>query len=192
MAKKGKPSSKAWQQLERDTASHFGLSGRNIRRGMDWSIKDTDVDVVNELNWGLNYIIDCKYRSNSEGKLCEVMRDVAKKAPADLTPLIRFATDKWLYWVFQLEGYEEEDIIDVYDNDVVYDDVPMRYFVHTEIARAGTDYIDKWFNKLIETYLPIKAEQFGVKEHELVPAVTLRKKGVRQTLIVLRGGARCP
>lgn len=183
--------SKAWQQLERDTADHFGLK-RNIKRGMDWGILDTDVDVIDDPNWGLDLIIDCKYRSNSEGALCSLMKDVAERCPPGLIPIIRFATDKYWYQVIKLEDLSDDELgtRDISKGTIQINDSINRYFVHTEISRAGTKYVDEWFDKLLTAYRPLKAAEYKKHETDLFPVVTVRKKGVRQTIAIVRYGER--
>jgi len=171
--------SKAWQNLERDIATHFGVS-RNIRRGMDWSISDTDVDVIKEPVWNpFSFIIDCKYRANSEGALCKLMSSI--KHPAELAPIIRLREGSNWYHICRLEDFTMSRI-DYANGRLAISEHRNNTFIHTHIARNGTKYIDKWFSKMHLVYVPMKQEEYELDY--IIPIIALRQKGVRQTLII--------
>src|SRR5690349_1808068 len=81
-----------WKNLERCVAAHFGVN-RNIRRGQDYRITDTDVDVFGQFNpdgsykWGANLIVECKYRI--DGTIPKLFKPWANDRPSTfLRPLM--------------------------------------------------------------------------------------------------------
>lgn len=185
----------AWKNLERDVARFFGTE-RNVKRGMDYSIEDTDVDILPE-DSGIGYpmIIDCKYRSDSEGNLCEMMRDWVKEMPKWVrdkeeppAPQIIYATQRAWYLVMRMEDFLS-NLVDgsQIDAEPWFSEgtAPLNW-VKTIGARSDVKYIDEWFDKLEETYLPMKAEEFGFPRNMFIQAVAIRKRGVRQTVMVVK------
>lgn len=167
--------SKAWKRLERDIADYFGVK-RNIKRGMDFSIEDTDVDVVKRPEWKMNMIIDCKYRSNANMVVPITFRDEAKKCKdKDKIPVLLIHSPRNTYLAIQLEDFTQELL-----DELVWE----KLWISTMSMRSNAEYMDDWFDKLYTTYAPLKAEEFNVDPITICPIVAMRVKGAAPILVI--------
>lgn len=160
----------SWKQLEREVASHFDVK-RNIKRGSDFGIEDTDVDVFERDEWrGVNFIIDCKYRTDKQIVVSDALRDWDKKCPGkDLNPMLIVHSPEATYAACLMRDFTPEML----EDEGSWEDL----WVTTMVMRKNANYLDEWFEKLDTTYKPLKAEEFMVDDDSIVPLVALRAKG---------------
>jgi len=173
----GKPTG-AWKDLERVVAEAFGVK-RNIKRGMDFGIEDTDVDVINRPEWSRNFIIDCKYRSNANMVIPLTFAEHSKECKdKSLTHVMIVHAPKKTYLAVKLEDFTA----DFCNNNgwLKWN----RVWMSSMLMRSNAEYIDEWFEKSYNTYAPLKAEEFGVDKHTICPIVAMRAKGSSVVLLI--------
>lgn len=179
--------SRAWKNLEAEAAEHFGVK-RNIKRGMDFSIKDTDFDVIGSTEWP-NIIADTKYRKGSEGNLCKEMRDWAKETPSGYTPILLVTDGHNHYIVTRLKDFTQflsQDLADPLKNSATAIELALTpsqlYWPKCIHLRKGTTYLNEWFMKMEETYIPAKKEEFKVDY--ILPIIVVRTPTVKDSIII--------
>lgn len=186
--------SDAWKRLEADAAAHFGVK-RNLSRGMNYAILDTDFDVIKDLKWP-NIIADTKYRDGSEGRLCHEMKDWAEETPDGFKPVLLVKSDTTLYQVFELSQFNSTLALEISVSFQLKQNtqtplIPTNgWWPRGIVFRKGTNYLDNWFKKLHEVYIPLKTAQWDREFGNLkwgpwpFPIVIIRTPGVRRTVLI--------
>lgn len=173
--------SQTWKQLERDVSTHFGVK-RNIKRGADFGIEDTDVDVFAPENaaWGGTecFIIDCKHDQRAEGLVRAVAERVRDNPGTHGPSVVWVMSDVRTYRACRMA-----DFTPTYRPSFAF---PEQGWHNSWVMRAGTVYLNEWFDKLDTVYLPKKAQEFKVLESQITSLVAIRVTGIRETLIVER------
>lgn len=144
------------------------------------------MDVFGSDEWPCDFIIDSKYRSGNEGRLCTEMRDWHQSRKVkEWPPALLVVCGDNRYHAVRLKDFTSDILLNWYPDGSV--DLNTEEFDETVVEmRAGTKYIDEWFEKLVGVYREEKAEEFGEEETNIVPLVVIRRRGVRETIVLLK------
>lgn len=157
---------------------------------MNWGEKDSDVDVIASTNGWPNMVIDCKYRSDNEGKIGKELSEWAKTVPDNQIPMLLIHSSNRLFKAVRLKDLTPKimapaiftpglGIAPPIDDKV---DTP-KFWVTSITLRKDAKYLIEWFDKLKNTYIPLKTAEFEVEPATMRCAVCLRAKGLEPIII---------
>lgn len=154
---------------------------------MNWGEKDSDVDVIASTAGWPNMTIDCKYRSDNEGKVGKELMEWAKTVPDNQIPMLLIHSGGRLFKAVRLKDLTPTimaPILDYPDEKGIDASPGSQMFWVTSIAlRKDAKYLTEWFDKLKDTYIPLKAAEFEVPVYTMRCAVCLRAKGLEPIII---------
>lgn len=206
-------SNQRWKNLERDTADHFdhilkrfadekcaaglGRYGYKVnqygklidrnRRGEDFSVENSDVDVVTP-NFmaagdhgiyihdaiGGPVIVECKYRQGNP--LPRLFNNFAKSRPSSLmTPMMILFCSGNSYMVKWLADFQHRD----WKHNLNWDEI---WITSQKINKSNT-YIDAWL-KQAESYIPTKAKKFEEDPNKFIGLAATR--GAKSRIICIQ------